>query len=365
MGHFQESIQSLNCALSACEDERLAATILLSFGITYEKLGAYSEAVTAYGDAQEIWYRHENVTGLAFIENNAGVVYHKQGNYVQAISSFEKSIKHSQQSGQKTAQGLALASIGDVCSEIGAVLAADQAYKKAETVAKNINSTFILDYLAKIDIQPVSVPLKTFREIRKVITSVEFDPPALILTAFGVSKTVVNNKRVTWQRTAARDLLFFLMEQSRPVSRDYILDNLWPTLKNPRASFDRARTALHNTIGQAAIVFDSDLKLYSLDRCHLDYSYDVEAFLDGDLDVYTAPYLLDIEADWVIPRREYLAQRYRKAVLDQGEFALEKSDYDTALSYVYRGLQVDICDEPIHRLTMRIYAAMGDLPNPD
>lgn len=220
------------------------------------------------------------------------------------------------------------------------------------------------------------------RRLRRQTAAIPFAPPRLTIQALGKAQVELDGKPVKdseWQsRKIVRDLFFLLLAHPNGLSKEQVGAIFWPESSPAQLKLRFKNTVyrLRRALGQDAVLLDKDLYRFN---SALDYEYDVEVFgeklaqaqvaPDPDeqatayreaVDLYTGPYLPEMEGTWVWPERERLWQAYVEAILKLAEFYLETGKYEMTLEYCRRALVKDPSLEAIHRLAMRAYAAMGN-----
>ena len=222
------------------------------------------------------------------------------------------------------------------------------------------------------------------RRVRQQAVAVPFAPPQIVIHTFGAGRVVLGGDLLTrsdWQSPMAPELLFFLLTRPQGLTKEEIGEFLWPDslMTNLNVNFQKTIYRLRRALSQDIILFSNDDKRYRFNH-HLDYKYDVAAFqtqlaqaeqahdlhaqityYQAALDLYKAPYLIDIGRTWVVSYREALSSDYRKALVAIATCYLQTENPDGALHYGQRLLQEDPLFEEAHRLVMRAYALQGNL----
>jgi len=140
--------------------------------------------------------------------------------------------------------------------------------------------------------------------------------------------------------------------------------------------FKNAIYRMRHAIGSEAVLFQDNY--YQFNRS-LDYEYDVQNFLAASsqareekdiekqilsflnsIEWYKGLYLPDIDEIWVIPDRQKYQEMYNKNILDLTRLLISKQKFEEGLIYCQKALDVDPCNEEVHRMSMEIHAAMGN-----
>lgn len=221
------------------------------------------------------------------------------------------------------------------------------------------------------------------KRLRRITSLAPESAPALSIRAFGKSQVRVNGKLVTnaqWRTQAVKELFFFLLQASKPLTKEQIGLELWPEndTEQLRKRFKNELYRLRRAVGQDAILFDGATYRFNHD---LDIEYDVEVFesslkraraaqdAEAKLRAYQEAvaavrglYLEDIGSSWVMADQERFRQRYLEALLAQAELLLGRRDSEEALKVCQYILTMDKTYEGAYRLMMSIHAARGDRP---
>ena len=219
------------------------------------------------------------------------------------------------------------------------------------------------------------------KQLRRLLTSVPIQAPELNIQAFGKTRVRVNGKVVTvkqWRTSSVRELFFFFLSRTHPISKDEIGEILW-TESNPeqlKLRFKNELYRLRHALGQDVIVFEDNL--YSFNRL-LDFDYDVENFeshlakarlaikseekvkhLQAAVSLHQGPYIKDVDATWALVMRERLEQACLEAYKELAELQFRSGEIQAALQACQDALKIDSCREDFHRLAMQLHAHKGD-----
>ncbi|HTP08606.1 MAG TPA: tetratricopeptide repeat protein [Anaerolineae bacterium] len=219
------------------------------------------------------------------------------------------------------------------------------------------------------------------------------EPPEIVpasvelhITALGKTSVLHGGIPVTdadWRYAKARELLFFLLTQSR-VTKEQIGLALYPEA-SPSQLRDRLHRVLHSArhaLGNNDwILFENDEYAFNRERS---YWFDVEQFeqrvhaaqaalaasprdvplairlLQDAAPLYTGDFLPELDADWIMFRREELRRTALEALLELGHLLLEEARSAEAVHVYQRVVELDNYLEVAHRELMRCYARQGD-----
>jgi ATP/maltotriose-dependent transcriptional regulator MalT len=203
----------------------------------------------------------------------------------------------------------------------------------------------------------------------------------LTILTLGKPQVLINDKAITvaqWKSSAARELFFYLLAASRPLSKEEIGAILWPdaSAEQLRLRFKNNIYRLRNATDQNVIVYENNL--YSFNR-EFNYSLDLETYtsalqkakqsteLSQQIQHYRTAiglvrgrYLEGIYSTWVLPERERLEQEYLDALLALARLLVKAGNPFQAIQICQKAVAWDGCFEDAHRLLMEIYAATGD-----
>lgn len=237
-------------------------------------------------------------------------------------------------------------------------------------------------FFGQIDrFQKQLAPLR--KRLRRLTSLVPQAAPALSVRAFGKSQVWVHGQIVTnarWRTKSVKELFFFLLQASKPLTKEQIGVVLWPESSEEqlRLRFKNDLYRLRRAVGQEAILFENETYRFNRD---LDMTYDVEKFQDNlklarsardaeerlrayqeAVDAVRGPYLEDIDSAWPEADRERFRQDYLEALLALAALLLDRRDAEAALKVCQYALSVDKTREEFYQLMMRVYAARGDRP---
>jgi LuxR family maltose regulon positive regulatory protein len=196
----------------------------------------------------------------------------------------------------------------------------------------------------------------------------------------GNPRVLVGDQRILhWRRPIVRELLFFLLDQGKPVSRDTIVEALWPgrDIGEGEAAFRRARHFLKELLRRPCMEqIDGHWQL-TMD-CWVDvreFEHQVDAAEElatlGDLNgaahrfrqallLWGGDYLEDLFSDWAILRRDALRRRYLSCLEQLAETEMQLGQYERAGQLYYQILDLEPLRETAFRGLMRYFAVRGE-----
>jgi len=195
----------------------------------------------------------------------------------------------------------------------------------------------------------------------------------------GVAEVSVNGSLVQWRAESARELFFYLLSNPEGHSREHIVEVLWNSSADARAS-NRFRVTIHRirvALGWPGAVLEEH-SLYRLDPEVLQAS-DMATFYQAlekakhaptaqaqlgcyqqALSLYQGEYLPSEEADWAIETREQLRTAYVQTELEVARLLCEKGNCPDSVAALSRALHADpYLGENHHQQLMRCLARVS------
>jgi LuxR family maltose regulon positive regulatory protein len=219
------------------------------------------------------------------------------------------------------------------------------------------------------------------KHLRRMLRTVPIQAPHLTIQAFGKPRVRVNGKLVTmsqWKTASVRELFFFILSATHPLTKEEIGATLWPELdaNKLKLHFKNDLYRLRHAIGQNIILFENNHYHFNY---LLDYDYDVENFtshlarannsshleerishLQSATGLRTGPFLQEFDSTWVWPERERLERSCVNALEKLAESQRLAGNLHAALNTCQEALKIDPCREDIHCLAMQLHADLGD-----
>jgi DNA-binding SARP family transcriptional activator len=153
----------------------------------------------------------------------------------------------------------------------------------------------------------------------------------------------------------------------RDVSEIRLMEALWPESEGDKAkhAFESTLSRLRKLMGvdQALVLQDGRLTL-DLRRCWID-SVAFQHLLDRAetagkaLELYQGRFLDDVEASWVLSRRETLHDRFLKHLGKTTHSVQDNGDLEQTLIWCRKGLEIDELADVLYRRMMTAYADLG------
>ncbi len=152
----------------------------------------------------------------------------------------------------------------------------------------------------------------------------------------------------------------------------------------PDSSEKQSRSRFHTTIyrarhalGEKIILYENDLYQFNPDteiwcdarelenyvtqaRLHSPRDPRTEELWRKAVDLYNGDFLVDMDRDWIISRRQTLYEAYIEALIGLGECARQRRDFRSALEAFKNALDKEPYREDINRKIMVCYADLGE-----
>ncbi len=211
------------------------------------------------------------------------------------------------------------------------------------------------------------------------------------LGAFTVWRGDVEIRDRDWRSIKARQLLqLLLVERGRMLSRDQIMELLWPELEseaaanNLRVTLSRLIKALEperpDGVPTYYIVQQGETYGFNIESDHRYDAYEFGVAVErgrtalsrGELDeaighfrqainAYAGPFLPDcLYEDWSLVERERLGLLFAEAALQLGRLLLDRQQAHEAIGCAWRVLEYDQAQEEAYQLLMRAYSSLGE-----
>lgn len=216
-------------------------------------------------------------------------------------------------------------------------------------------------------------------------TSFETVPTLLQVVTFGQFRVCLGatGESVTnWRTAKTRDLFVYFCHRREPVSKEEILEDLWPDL-----DVESATGLLHTTLYYLRQLLDKagcrEAIRYNGRRYQLrpgSFSCDRQQFeelaqaglrfatdpetsavrLEQAVSLYCGHYLGDMDYSWLIPDQEKLKHSCIQARMRLASYYLEAQDYSRAIAHLQTVEEYSPFDEEVTGLLMTAYARQGN-----
>lgn len=217
-------------------------------------------------------------------------------------------------------------------------------------------------------------------------------PPVspLQIRCFGRFEVLRDGKPVQhWRRGKAKTLLKYLIIRRQPVSRDALIDLLWPEA-DPQLAINGLRVTVHalrQTLGRgvggpserdyviseggnyllnpdAHLWVDADeFTMHFEAGRQLERQHHLQAAMgryEQAEALYRDDYLLeDLYEEWTLVRREELKDQYLMMLTKLADYCIDRGDSVGCIVRCHKILQKDPCREDAYRRLMQCYARLG------
>jgi LuxR family maltose regulon positive regulatory protein len=179
-----------------------------------------------------------------------------------------------------------------------------------------------------------------------------------------------------WRTATAKELFFYILFHG-PLERDAIGAAFWPEL-SPQKVTNRFHTAVYRmrcALGSDAVVVENGK--YHLGN--LDYWLDVDEFKSlierarllptsdwqaenlwrRAVALYQGDFLPEAQQVWCVPMRETIREMHIEALTGVGQCHEARGEFEEAIRWYKRGVEIDELREDIHRRIMQCYASAG------
>lgn len=182
-----------------------------------------------------------------------------------------------------------------------------------------------------------------------------------------------------WRTTKARELMAFLhYHQGKPVSRDTIVDQLWPEMELDRAvknfhatgyylrellkkyHFDHVFQRLNGAYRLVMEEIDSDEMVFSQLNRKLEKGTETIDDLQSLATIYAGPYCGYEDYPWAESRRFTYETAYLETLERLQQHYIDSGDWMKVDEIMDRRLQEDPYDEDVHEKRMEIYWKQRD-----
>lgn len=201
----------------------------------------------------------------------------------------------------------------------------------------------------------------------------------LEIYAFGEGRVVRDGDAVPsseWQAAMAKELFFYVLLHG-PLERDAIGAVFWPELptKKMRNSFHTTLHRIRRAVGADAVVADDgqyrlgdadywfDIEEFEalVERARLlpPHDWQAETLWQRAVTLYRGDFLPEVERPWCIPRREALREAYLEALIGVARCHEARGEFERAIAWYRRTLEMDELREDVHQRIMHCYAEAG------
>ena len=222
---------------------------------------------------------------------------------------------------------------------------------------------------------------KNRRVIRKHASIIPFQPAKIVIRSFGIIEVIANNKLLTisdWMTQTSRDLFFLFLANPEGLTKEEVGVIMWPdsTPAELKLRFKNAIYRMRRAVGPEVVVFQDNYYLFNR---AVDYEYDVQEFIsavqrakdeknelhkitayENAVDIYKGKYLPQVDENWAEADREKYLTMYTAAAENLAILYMTNKNFEKALATANAALEHAPFHEPLYRITMQVYAALGN-----
>ncbi|MPZ97835.1 MAG: hypothetical protein GEU80_00635 [Dehalococcoidia bacterium] len=201
--------------------------------------------------------------------------------------------------------------------------------------------------------------------------------------AFGAPRVTLAGRQISdleWRSGRSKEMFFLLLHHRKPLRKEQIVLELWPDLPPSQVN-----STFHSTLYRLRRAIDKQVVLQTPEgyRLNDDYqiAYDAAEFeqhadqadratagsddwathLSAAVDLYRGPFADSFDSEWAEAPRERYENRYLSAVLVLATHALQRGDYQEAVTLTESVLSLDPLNEEAARCLMQAHARAGFL----
>ncbi len=222
---------------------------------------------------------------------------------------------------------------------------------------------------------------KSRRIIRKKASVVPFAPAKIIIRTFGSVEVIVNNRTLKisdWKTQTSRDLFLLFLAHPEGLTKEEVGVIFWPDASTSelKLRFKNAIYRMRHAVGSDVVNFQDN---YYLFNHAVDYEYDIQNFIAAikiasvkknvnqkieafeiAVSLYKGTYLPRLDKTWVVTDREKYLKMYMKAAEELALLYMNNKEFEASLETSQSALEFDPYNEPLHRICMRVFAALGN-----
>ena len=219
--------------------------------------------------------------------------------------------------------------------------------------------------------------------IRKQASVIPFAPAKIIIRTFGSIEVIANNhilKISDWKTQTSRDLFLLFLAHPEGLTKEEVGVIFWPDASpgELKLRFKNAIYRMRHAIGSDVVNFQDNYYLFNRT---VDYEYDVQDFIAAiktvsekksvnqkikayeiAVSIYKGAYLPHLDETWVVTDRERYLEMYTKAAEELALLYMNEKEFEASLEVSQSALKFNPYNEPLHRICMRVFSALGNKP---
>jgi len=248
-------------------------------------------------------------------------------------------------------------------------------------LTKNKNLGMKISSLLKEADQFQKIAQKSRRIIRKQASVIPFAPAKIIIRTFGSIEVNINNRTLEisdWKTQTSRNLFLVFLAHPEGLTKEEIGVIFWPDASSSelKLRFKNTIYRMRHAVGSDVVNFQDNFYLFNR---AVDYEYDVQNFItaikkasgkkkvdqkieafETTVSLYKGTYLPHLDETWVVADRERYLGMYTKAAEELAFLYLNNKELESSLVISQTALVFDPYNEPLHRICMNAYAALGN-----
>ena len=222
---------------------------------------------------------------------------------------------------------------------------------------------------------------KSRRIIRKQASVIPFAPAKIIIRTFGSTEVNINQRALKisdWKTQTSRDLFLVFLAYPEGLTKEEVGVIFWPDASSSelKLRFKNAIYRMRHAVGSDVVNFQDNYYLFNR---AVDYEYDVQNFIAAikkasekisvdqkiealkiAVSLYKGTYLPHVDETWAAADRERYLGMYTKAAEELAFLYLDNKEFEACLGISHSALKFDPYNEPLHRICMNAYAALGN-----
>lgn len=217
----------------------------------------------------------------------------------------------------------------------------------------------------------------------KVVLQMASAVPRIEARGFGQPRIFVDGNLIlstAWGSAKAREMFIFMLFSGQPMHKEKIIEAIWPETYSSKANSNFHSTLHRMKMALYPNCVERDGELYQLNplwQYWLDArdfeklvqegeqlsqdDEDRERLLSSAIDLYTGPFLEDMDSEWSNQQRTNLEFKFWKAISSLVDLYESKGEIQRSIALLEKGLSVDDLQEEAYYKMMDLYLEIGDV----
>ena len=414
LGEYEDALGKYDQALALARDCTLAPMIsycTINSGETYRLMGEKIRAKALLKEGLVLAHEldQEKERGLAY--TSLGIIESEAQNAEEGITLLDKACELLARAGQKRSLALArfhmahvffqmqdykgaidnLRKVAALCDELGHVRFLVEDAKNAALMVQyaEASDSSLEPLFAGIrhemnrsagetsDVAPVEADGKEDDEPKS-----ESIVPKIEVKAFGQTRIYLEGNPIlntAWGTTKAREMFLYLLHRGGPVSKNEVIEALWP-----QVSTSKSNSNFHSTLHRMKSALRPDCVEVDGEHYQLnptwEYALDLRNFRDTLLhaeslapnnperarymtqatESYKVPVLEDLGSAWCNQLRTDLESVFWKAITELSDNQKDAGDTRGSIAILEKALEIDEYQEDIYQKIIDLYIEAGD-----